>query len=216
MPLDSLGRQQAAAAATRLAAMAPDRIVSSDLIRALDTAAVLGSLTGLRVSADPDLRETFAGDWQGMTRAQLQRQAGAELAAWAAGSDLRPGGGERRSEVAARVVGSVHRALAEVRPGGVLVVVTHGGAARAALGQLLGLPVANWGVLGVLGNCAWSVLAETGGAGPAASIAEITVTAESPGGFEVPPTPPWRLIEYNAQSLPVEPVGDDRIGTEPG
>ena len=82
-------------------------------------------------------------------------------------------------QVADRMVAAVDRGLALIPEDGVLVVVTHGGAARAGIGRLLGLPPEHWAALGVLTNCSWSVLLENS-----------------------PPGPAWRLQEYNAGSLP--------------
>jgi probable phosphoglycerate mutase len=95
--------------------------------------------------------------------------------------------GETRLEVADRMVDAVDRGLAGIGDDGVLVVVTHGGAARAGIGRLLGLPPEHWAALGVLTNCSWSVLLENS-----------------------PPGPAWRLQEYNAGSLP-EPVPVDGV-----
>jgi probable phosphoglycerate mutase len=117
------------------------------------------------------------------------RDYGNELAAWAAGSDLRPGGtGETRTEVADRMMTVITRELELVAKGQTIVVVTHGGSARAVIAKLIGLPPEHWAVLGVLTNCAWSVLTEK----------------DSAYG------PPWRLQEYNAGSLPVPALADDR------
>lgn len=186
--LDDIGRAQARQAAAQLAQLPPTAIVASDLSRAQDTAAALSGLTGLPVGTDERLRETDAGSWQGLGREELVAAHGEELAAWAAGSDLRPGGGERRSEVAARMVAAIDDALLTLGDGGTLVVVTHGGAARAAVGSLLDLRVAHWAILGVLTNCAWTVL------------------SEQPAGSGMR----WRLEEYNARSLPQTAFGDDR------
>jgi probable phosphoglycerate mutase len=188
VPLDDTGRAQAAAAARALARLDPAAIVSSDLSRAKATADALSALTGVPVRTDEGLRETYAGVWQGLTRSELEQQFGDDLAAWAAGSDIRPGGGETRVEVAERMVAVVDRELAPLEVGRTLVVATHGGSARAAIGALLGLPPEHWAALGVLANCAWSVLeANSSGHGPA-----------------------WRLQEYNAGSLPVPALADDR------
>ena len=192
--LDDTGRFQAQAAAKQLALLPPDRIVSSDLQRARVTAQALADLVGLPVAEDVRLRETFAGSWQGLGREELERDHAEELAAWAAGSDLRPGGGERRTEVAARMVAAIDEALAPLPDGGTLVVVTHGGSARAAVGQLLGLPPEHWAILGVLTNCAWTVLQER--FDPELSAAG--------GGVR------WRLEEYNSRSLPETAFADDR------
>ncbi len=206
MPLDDVGRRQAEVAARALAQLAPSRIVSSDLSRAFDTASELSRITGVDIQVDERLRETHAGTWEGKTRSEIEVEQPSGLAAWAGGSDMRPGGGERRSEVAARMLAAIDSALQGVDDDGVLVVATHGGSARAAIGSLLELPVAHWGILGVLSNCAWCVLSETGG--PAATLADVTSTASSEYP-DVPPTPPWRLVEYNAASLPTVAIGDD-------
>ncbi len=175
--LDETGVAQARRAAALLAALQPDAIVSSDLRRAAATAVELASLTRLEVSYDAGLRETFAGDWQGLTSDEIHERYGADVDKWDSGDpDVRPGGGETRLEVAARVVAAVERALPAVPAGGVLVVVTHGGAARVAIGRLLALPPTCWSVLGGLSNCCWSILSE-GRLG-------------------------WRLVEHNAGSLP--------------
>lgn len=178
--LDETGRAQAARAAAMLARLEPAVVVASDLRRARDTAAPLGSLTGLEVAVDPGLRETFAGYWQGLTFTEIRERHPEEALAWERGElDFRPGGGETRPEVAARAAAAVRTALAGVPPGGTLVVVSHGGATRVAMCELLGLPQASWTVLGALSNCCWSVL------------------GESRVG--------WRLLEHNAGTLP-EPV----------
>jgi probable phosphoglycerate mutase len=188
IPLDETGTAQAVRAAKALARLKPHRIVSSHLIRARATAAELAALTDLEVHPDPDLQETFAGEWEGLTRTELEQRFGDQLAQWGAGADVRPGGGETRVEVATRVVAAVQRALVDVGPGQTLVVATHGGSARAAIGAMLGLPPEHWAALGVLTNCAWSVL------------------QENMTGFG----PNWRLQEYNAGSLPVPALADDR------
>jgi probable phosphoglycerate mutase len=188
IPLDDTGLAQAVRAAKVLARLKPARIHSSDLSRARVTADALAAVTGLAVEEDAALRETFAGQWQGLTRTELEERFGDDLQQWAAGAEIRPGGGETRREVADRMVTSVTRALDGMAPGETLVVATHGGAARAAIGALLGLPIEHWAALGVLANCAWSVLEEnTSGLGPT-----------------------WRLQEYNAGSLPVTALADDR------
>ena len=161
-----------------------DAIVSSDMSRTQQTAEPLAALTGLHVQTDAGLRETFAGDWQGLLSTEIQASDGARLGAWRAGADVRPGGGETRTEIADRAEAAVYKALAEVPDAGVLVLVTHGGTARSLIGRLLGLPQVSWQVLGGLANCSWSVLEEWGERS-------------------------WRLTEHNAGTLPEPVMGDD-------
>ncbi len=193
VPLDEVGIEQAARAAELLTGLRPDRIVCSDLVRAQQTAEALGALVGMPVHPDSRLRETFAGEWEGLTRGELEARFGDELARWSAGSQVRPGGGETRVEVAERMVAAIDDALAAVGPGQTLIVATHGGSARAAIGALLELPPDHWASLGVLSNCAWSVLVEN-------------VAPEGQQAYG----PAWRLQEYNAGTLPVPALADDR------
>jgi len=182
--LDAHGRRQAHRSARLLAALPPAALVSSDLMRARDTAAELAALTGLAVAADPRLRETYAGRWEGRLAEQIKATDGTLWAAWQAGDPaVRPGGGETRGEVADRAQAALIEACAELGPGEILVLATHGGTARALIGRLLGLPERSWHVLGGLANCSWSVLEET--------------------------THGWRLEEHNAGRLPEPVAGTD-------
>lgn len=193
VPLDSVGRAQAVSAAPVLAGMQPSAIVSSDLSRAFETACELGRLTGLAVVGDPGLRETSGGAWQGLTRAEIVARDAELLLRWIAGHDVAPPGGELRGEVVARVVAAVNRHLVSIPEGGTLVVASHGGAIRGAIGGLLGLAPDQWTALGVISNAAWSVLGL------------MTLPPEDDG----PAIQRWRLLEYNAASAPVEAIGAD-------
>lgn len=183
--LDDEGRAQAECAAELLARLRPDLLVSSDLRRAGDTAAALARRTNLPVTYDARLRETYAGAWQGLTRAELDVQFTEDRASWRAGSDVRAGvDGERRSEVGARMAAALLDHSERLAPGGLLVASTHGGSASSALHVMLGIPRASWPVLSGLSNCHWSLLGERYGGG-------------------------WVLLEHNAGSLPEEVVGDE-------
>lgn len=192
VPLDEVGFDQARRAAQTLIALQPTHIISSDLTRALDTARALAHLTNLDVETDEDLRETFAGEWQGLTKSELMQRYSDDYAAWGGDSNVRPGGGETRLEVAERVMRAISRGLERVPDGGTLVVTSHGGSLRAALGRLLALEPPQWTALGVLANAQWSVLRE------------LDENIPRPDGLH------WRLAEYNAGSLPEPVMGDDR------
>jgi probable phosphoglycerate mutase len=181
--LDETGFDQAQRSARLLAALTPHSIVSSDLRRARDTAAVLARVSGLAVKEDPRLRETYGGTWQGLTVTEIRALDADAYALWRAGADVPAGGAESRSDVAARVTPAIIEALDEVPAGETLVVVTHGGSARAAIGSLLELPMDRWAAVGGLSNCCWSVLEEFGVG--------------------------WRLVEHNAGSLPTPVMADD-------
>ena len=182
IPLNSVGLFQVEHAAKILAAMKPEKIISSDLIRAQQTAQPLVALTGAPLELDPDLRETNGGKWEGRTREENMSEDRERFIKWISGGDIAAGiTGERRSQVADRAMRAVEKGLATTT--GTLVVVTHGGTARCLLGRLLDLPHHQWTVLGGLSNASWSVL-------------EPSHLTSHPG---------WSLIEHNAGSIP-EPL----------
>ncbi len=140
--------------------MKPALVLSSDLVRASDTAEALGVATGLVPVEDPRLRELALGSWEGLTSSQAQASHPEEHAIWRSGADVRRGGGETRREAGERAAACVREHLPALAPGEMMIAVTHGGTARAALGVLLDLPDACWVRLVALGNACWSVLVE--------------------------------------------------------
>ena len=71
-PLTDLGRHQAMHAARNLGAV--DAIVASDLQRASETALIIAEALGVGpVVLEPGLRERDAGEWSGLTRAEIER-----------------------------------------------------------------------------------------------------------------------------------------------
>ncbi|WP_426368731.1 histidine phosphatase family protein [Streptomyces sp. E-08] len=181
--LTETGVAQARRAARLLAALQPDAIVASDLKRAAATAAELAALTGHGVAYDSALRETYAGEWQGLTHDEIVARYGEQYAAWKRGEPVRRGGGELETEVADRAAPVVLEHADKLPEDGTLVVVSHGGTIRTTIGRLLGLEAEHWESLGGLSNCCWSVLGE-GARG-------------------------WRLMEHNAGTLPEPVLGDD-------
>lgn len=174
---------QARRAARLLASLNPDAIVASDLKRAAATAGELSGVTGLDISYDAALRETYAGAWQGLTHDEIVEKYGEQYAAWKRGEPVRRGGGELETEVADRAAPVVLHHAEKLPDDGTLVVVSHGGTIRTTIGRLLGLEAHHWESLGGLTNCCWSVLGE-GARG-------------------------WRLLEHNAGTLPEPVLGDD-------
>jgi broad specificity phosphatase PhoE len=151
VPLNDVGRQQAARAARYLAAMKPHAIFSSDLSRASETADALARLTGLPVQLDKDLRERGGGSWEGKTADEIRSQFPEAFASWA------PADGETAVAVADRSSLAMER-IADSLPGGSLaVVVSHGGALGFGAARLLGIPD-DLRAIGPFGNCCWSVI----------------------------------------------------------
>jgi glucosyl-3-phosphoglycerate phosphatase len=157
VPLTEAGLAGAKQMAPRLARLEPDLIVSSDLRRALDTAAVLAALTGHEVVRDARLRERYFGDWQGHTLPEIEQRWPGAVARWRAGEPVDEAGVEPEQDVAKRVSEAL-RGLVERAPGGTVIVATHGGAARRGIAAVLDWPDPVMRALGDLGNCHWSEL----------------------------------------------------------
>jgi glucosyl-3-phosphoglycerate phosphatase len=183
-PLSGLGHRQAAEAAPLLATLKPDLIVSSDLRRCTETAAALAERTGLAVTTDPRLRERAYGEWEGLTMTQIaqrwpesyqRKQAGADAA------DLGHGI-ERPAEVMKRV-GEALRGLVEANPGATAVVVSHGGAIRYGIFDLLGLPAEQLRTVYALVNCHYSEVRLDPSRGWVLRSHNVGV-AEGPPGYE--------------------------------
>jgi probable phosphoglycerate mutase len=141
--LNATGRAQAKRMAESLREAELSWIVSSDLARASETARIVGAELGLAVELDRDLRERSFGVFEGLTREECARF---HPEAWADWLELRltPAGAETHEALAARVTAAIARAgnrrVAAAGVGAGLVV-THGGAIRAAVAAGTGVQV---------------------------------------------------------------------------
>lgn len=151
-PLTPLGREQAARAGRRLPEVTralredrigpvPQAVVSSDLQRAVTTAAIIVSigLPDAVVEVDTDLREYRVGAWSGLTRVQIEGQWPGLLDRWDHGDLTTPPGGEDREHFETRLFSALDRVAAAVGLEGTGLVVSHGGAIRA-VGRRLDAP----------------------------------------------------------------------------
>jgi ribonuclease H / adenosylcobalamin/alpha-ribazole phosphatase len=123
-PLTSVGVQQAAAVAKRLAGRGVDLVVTSPLSRARDTAQAVADAAGAPLVIADDFAETDFGAWEGLTFAAVMARWPGELAAWQGDSDTAPPGGESFAAVATRVDRALDRLLAD-HQGSTIVVVSH-------------------------------------------------------------------------------------------
>ena len=119
-PLSDLGRRQAHEAARSLGTV--DGIWASDLQRAAETAVIIGDDMGVGpVVLDADLRERDAGEWTGLTRAEIERRYPGFLP-----DGRRPAGWESDELLIERAERALRR-IADAVPGGDVLVITHAG-----------------------------------------------------------------------------------------
>lgn len=128
--LTELGRWEAQQLGQRLQSHDIVALYTSDLLRALETAQIVGAATGLPAQPDPRWREIDLGLWQGLTPEEVdQRWPGEEIRA----RDLPRGEiGETFAAVQTRTLAAV-KELHGRHAGQTVAVICHGGNVRAAL-----------------------------------------------------------------------------------
>jgi broad specificity phosphatase PhoE len=132
VPLSDVGREQARDLARLVEGEGLRRVVASPLVRARETAEIVGAQLGLDVDLDDRLKEIDVGDWERRLKDDVEREDPETWAAFrAAGEDWRFPGGESLQEQQDRVVD----ALVDVTQAGVLpaLLVCHRGVIRCAL-----------------------------------------------------------------------------------
>ena len=128
LPLTELGHRQAEAAAEYIEKQygsSIDAVYASDLARAWDTGKAAADRLGLPITPDRGLREILAGDWEGVSFADLPGRFPEDYTLWM--KDIgrsRCTGGESVAALSERVHAAVVR-IAEENPGKTILIATH-------------------------------------------------------------------------------------------
>ena len=128
---------------------AVDKIYSSDLIRAYYTALPLSEKLNIAIIPDKNLREIFAGEWQGKAFDELERDYSESYRIWL--NDIgyaKPDGGESTKELSEHVFNCIEK-IAKDNDGKTVVVVTHATPIRSLLCKLVN------GSLSEMKNVSW-------------------------------------------------------------
>ncbi len=144
VPLSPKGEAEARAAGEKLRGRTIDKLYTSVLKRAIDTADLAlaaAGISGLPTVRDAALNERMYGDLQGMNKAEAaQRWGDEQIRLWRRSYDVKPPGGESLADTAARVLPYWETTLLpDVRAGKNLLVVAHGNSLRALVMHLDGL-----------------------------------------------------------------------------
>ena len=137
-PLTSAGKRQALRWGRMLKQFSWDRILASDIGRAMQTAKIINQALNLSSQTDSRLREQDWGQWTGKTISQLKSDSPRELDAQVrAGWAFCPPGGEDRRSVLERGYLALREA-AEKWPGDEILVITHEGVVKSLIYHLCG------------------------------------------------------------------------------
>ncbi|MBU17922.1 MAG: alpha-ribazole phosphatase [Chloroflexi bacterium] len=150
--LSEKGAEQARSLGLRLAGMNIDVAYTSDLKRTSETAKLALGGRSVVLNETQMLREYHKGEFEGMTIAEIKSQFPDEYPKYVEKNlEYAPKGGESTRDVSARMA----KIMDEIKANHLnetVLVVSHGGALRAAMVVLLGLPLeGNWSFL--FGNC---------------------------------------------------------------
>jgi probable phosphoglycerate mutase len=163
VPLNAVGHAQAVAVSGAIAAFAPVRLWSSDLMRAMQTAQHVADATGLAVEPDRRLREYDVGQRSGLTIPEFEATYPEAYASWQRGDGRRRVPGEESTEqVRRRIAPALAECVSALAPGETGVAVLHGGCLKVGLMALLGWPWELSRSLRGLDNCAFCVVSDSG------------------------------------------------------
>ena len=127
IPLNEHGLWQAEQLALALAGEELHAVYSSDLQRAVATAAPLARGAGLALQTDRALRERAFGDFEGVSFREIEQRWPEAASRWRRREpDFAPGGGETLRQFYARSVQAATQ-LAARHPGQTVALVAHGG-----------------------------------------------------------------------------------------
>jgi alpha-ribazole phosphatase len=138
-PVNQAGRGQIEALLSRLQEKKIAAVYSSDLARAVTTAAALAAFFSVSCILRPALREIHFGSWEGLSWQEIEARSPTEAAQWLADYP------HRAAPQGEMVADFERRALTEIgsifdcNPRRSVAVVTHAGVMRAALHSLCGI-----------------------------------------------------------------------------
>jgi probable phosphoglycerate mutase len=143
-PLSGLGEKQAVDIANRLSTISFTTLYSSDLGRALQTAARISEVSGKAVNTDIELRERNMGIFQGYTWSEMKEKFPSEWNEYHSEGkfDFVIPDGESQRQRLERSIRVMNR-LSELHTDETIVVVSHGGMLRGFFEFVLGLKPGN-------------------------------------------------------------------------
>jgi len=141
VPLSPKGEQEAKDAGKLLKEFRIDKVYTSVLQRAIETARLAleaAGQTDLPVERDQALNERHYGDLQGLNKAETAEKFGDEqVKLWRRSYDIRPPGGESLKDTAARTLPYFEAHIVpDIREGQNVLVVAHGNSLRSIVMSL--------------------------------------------------------------------------------
>ena len=208
-PLSTRGRRQLPALAAKLGNYEVDAVYCSDHRRARSTASAVARSTGLTVEARAGLREMHFGRWQGLSWAEIARRFPRTSRAWLTHFPKhRPPGGEPFAAFKRRALRELEY-IVSMNSGRCVVVVSHAGVTRIALGRALGMadrhlfrisrPSAGMGSVSTIRSCC-SIISKVVQAASSSSAKRIGTSTPSANRAAMTSSP--FIASMNLRSVP--------------
>lgn len=125
IPLTDRGRLQAKLAGDRLSSLEIDKIYSSDLSRAYDTAKIIGEKLNKEPITNKDFREISFGDWEGLSNKDIGANK-EQVYLWRnEPENLQIPGGENLTQVQTRAMEALNKIIQDRKDESILLV-SHG------------------------------------------------------------------------------------------
>lgn len=141
--LNANGISQAKRLAPVLAEYSFDKVYSSDLQRVLQTATHAGMLED-QITHEPRLREIYFGKFEGLTHVEIAEKYPDELGAWGEDRENNVHGGEKMSEVIARVRDFYEYLRETHHEHDNIICFAHGGSIAIFLAVAMGITPHKW------------------------------------------------------------------------
>ena len=135
-----------------------DSVYASDLQRAYHTALPVAKAFGLQVTKTEQLREVFAGHWQGQSFDVLETKYAQSYWTWRNNIGIaHPDGGESVAALSQRVWDAVSQ-IAQKEEGKTVVIATHATPIRALLCRVEGWELSKMKDIGWVSNASVSIV----------------------------------------------------------
>lgn len=137
IPLCDEGRAQCEQWRTTLQGHHFDRVLTSPLVRTVETARLVTGDRNIPHERDPRIAEMDWGQWAGRDKAAMREDREAVAREQARGFDFRPPGGESRRELLQRVLEAMGEHAVR-HPRQTILTVTHNGVLQALVRHMTG------------------------------------------------------------------------------
>jgi phosphoserine phosphatase len=141
--LNGLGIEQANLLAKNLSGIPVAEVISSPILRAVQTAEIVAQQFDTQIARDPRLTDFRVGKWEGMSYDEVEASPEYRRFIDDPLSERIPGG-EDLHQIRDRAVGAVEQALRDTPAGDAVAIVSHAGIVRVVLAHYLGSNLANY------------------------------------------------------------------------